>query len=55
METDENELLILFRDGETKKNFARAKKFSGARAGEDFSKFATKKFDKKDVTITERT
>ena len=55
METDENELLILFRDGETKKISRSSKTNSCARAGENFFKFATKKFDKKDVMITERT
>ena len=55
MESDENELLILFRDGETKKISRAPKKFICARAGENFFKFATKKFDKKDVMISERT
>jgi phosphopantothenoylcysteine decarboxylase/phosphopantothenate--cysteine ligase len=55
METDENELLILFRDGETKK-FSRAPKQLLARElVKIFFKFATKMFDKKDVMITERT
>jgi phosphopantothenoylcysteine decarboxylase / phosphopantothenate---cysteine ligase len=54
MESDENELLILFRDGEIKK-FLRAPKRNLARElVKIFSKFATKKFDKKDVMITER-
>jgi phosphopantothenoylcysteine decarboxylase / phosphopantothenate---cysteine ligase len=47
METDENELLILFRDGETKKISRSSKKKSCARAGENFSKFATKSLTKK--------
>jgi len=55
METDENELLILFRDGETKK-ISRAPKRSLARElVKIFLKNATKMFDKKDVMITERT
>jgi len=55
METDENELLILFRDGE-KKKFSRApKQILAHELVKIFSKFATKMFDKKDVMITERT
>ena len=54
METDENELLILFRDGDTKK-ISRAPKKNLSRAlVKIFFKFATKKFDKKDVMISER-
>jgi phosphopantothenoylcysteine synthetase/decarboxylase len=55
METDENELLILFRDGETKKISRAPKKFLARELVKIFLKFATKKFDKKDVMITERT
>ena len=55
METDENELLILFRDGETKKISRAPKKFLARELVKIFSKFATKTFDKKNVTITERT
>jgi phosphopantothenoylcysteine decarboxylase/phosphopantothenate--cysteine ligase len=55
MESDENELLILFRDGEMKKISRAPKKNLARELVEIFFKFATKKFDKKDVTITERT
>jgi phosphopantothenoylcysteine decarboxylase/phosphopantothenate--cysteine ligase len=55
METDENELLILFRDGETKKISRAPKEFLARELVKIFLKFATKKFDKKNVTITERT
>jgi len=55
MESDENELLILFRDGEMKKISRAPKKILARELVEIFLKFATKKFDKKDVTITERT
>jgi phosphopantothenoylcysteine decarboxylase/phosphopantothenate--cysteine ligase len=55
METDENELLILFRDGETKKISRAPKTFLAGELVKIFCKFATKKFDKKDVVITERT
>jgi phosphopantothenoylcysteine decarboxylase / phosphopantothenate---cysteine ligase len=54
MESDENELLILFRDGEIRK-ISRAQKTILARElVKIFSKFATKTFDKKNETITER-
>ena len=55
METDENELLILFRDGEMKKISRAPKKNLACELVKIFFKFATKKFDKKDVMITERT
>ena len=55
METDENELLILFRDGETKKISRAPKTFLARELVKIFSKFATKTFDKKNVMITERT
>ena len=55
METDENELLILFRDGEMKKISRAPKKNLARELVKIFFKFATKRFDKKDVTITERT
>jgi phosphopantothenoylcysteine synthetase/decarboxylase len=55
MESDENELLILFRDGETKKILRAPKKILARELVKNFFKFATKKFDKKDVVITERT
>ena len=54
METDENELLILFRDGEKKKISRAPKKILARELVKIFLKFATKKFDKKDVMITER-
>jgi len=54
METDENELLILFRDGETKK-ISRSPKNILARELVKFFKIRNKKVDKKDVMITERT
>jgi phosphopantothenoylcysteine synthetase/decarboxylase len=54
METDENELLILFRDGETKRIPRAPKTFLARELVKIFSKFATKKFDKKNVVITER-
>ena len=55
MESDENELLILFRDGKIK-NLSRApKKKLGRELVKIFCKFSTKTFDKKNVMITERT
>jgi phosphopantothenoylcysteine decarboxylase / phosphopantothenate---cysteine ligase len=55
METDENELLILFRDGETKKIPRAPKTFLARELVKIFLNFTTKRFDKKDVMITERT
>jgi phosphopantothenoylcysteine decarboxylase/phosphopantothenate--cysteine ligase len=55
METDENELLILFRDGATKKISHAPKKILARELVKIFLKFATKTFDKKNVMITERT
>jgi phosphopantothenoylcysteine decarboxylase / phosphopantothenate---cysteine ligase len=55
MESDENELLILFRNGEMKKIPRAPKKILARELVKVFCKFATKKFDKKYVTITERT
>ena len=55
METDENELLILFCDGETKKISHAPKTFLARELVKIFFKFATKTFDKKNVMITERT
>ena len=55
MESDENELLILFRDGEMKRISRAPKKNLARELVNFFLKFATKKFDKKDVMITERT
>jgi phosphopantothenoylcysteine synthetase/decarboxylase len=54
MESDENELLILCRDGEMR-TFSRAPKEILARElVKIFSEFATKTFDKKNEAITER-
>jgi phosphopantothenoylcysteine decarboxylase / phosphopantothenate---cysteine ligase len=55
LESDENELLILFRDGEMKKISRAPKKILARELVKIFLNFATKKFDKKDVMITERT
>jgi phosphopantothenoylcysteine decarboxylase/phosphopantothenate--cysteine ligase len=55
METDENELVILFRDGETKKISRAPKRILARELVKIFFKFATKTFDKKTVMITERT
>ena len=55
METDENELLILFRDGATKKISHAPKKILARELVKIFLKFATKTFYKKNVMITERT
>jgi phosphopantothenoylcysteine decarboxylase / phosphopantothenate---cysteine ligase len=55
METDENKLLILFRDGEMNKISHAPKENLARELVEIFSKFATKKFDKENVMITERT
>jgi len=55
MESDENELLILFCDGETKKISRAPKTFLARELVKIFCKFATKTFDKKNVMITERT
>ena len=55
MESDENELLIMFRDGERKKISRAPKKILARELVKIFWNFATKKFDKKDVMITEST
>jgi len=55
MESDENELLILFRNGETKRLSRAPKTFLSRELVKIFLKFATKTFDKKNVMITERT
>ena len=55
METDENELLILFRDGERKKISRAPKTFLARELVKIFSKIRNKKFDKNNVMITERT
>ena len=55
MESDENELMILFRDGEMRK-FSRApKRILAHELVKIFLEFATKMFDKKNQMITERT
>jgi phosphopantothenoylcysteine decarboxylase/phosphopantothenate--cysteine ligase len=55
MESDENELMILFRNGEITKISRGPKKNLAHELVKIVSKFATKMFDKKNVTITERT
>ena len=55
MESDENELLILFCDGGTKKISRAPKTFLACDLVKIFCEFATKTFDKKNVMITERT
>jgi phosphopantothenoylcysteine decarboxylase / phosphopantothenate---cysteine ligase len=54
LESDENELVILFRDGQTMKISRAPKKILARELVKIFLKFATKMFDKKDVMITER-
>jgi len=51
MESDVNEVTILFRDGEKKKIFRAPKKNIARDLVKIFSNFATKMFDKKTVTI----
>ncbi len=53
MESDENELLILFRDSEMKKISRASKDFLARELVKIFLEFATKMFDKKNETITE--
>jgi phosphopantothenoylcysteine decarboxylase / phosphopantothenate---cysteine ligase len=55
MENDENELMILFRGGEMKKISRAPKNILARELVKIFSEFATKMFDKKNETITERT
>jgi len=55
MESDENELMILFRHSEIKTLSRAPKKFLARELVKIFSEFATKTFDKKNETITERT
>jgi phosphopantothenoylcysteine decarboxylase/phosphopantothenate--cysteine ligase len=55
MESDENELLILFRDGEMRKISRAPKKILARELVKIFSNFATKMFDKKTELITEPT
>ena len=54
MDSDENELLILFHDGEIKKISRAPKRILARELIKIFSKFATKMFDKKNETVTER-
>jgi phosphopantothenoylcysteine decarboxylase/phosphopantothenate--cysteine ligase len=54
MESDENELIILFRSGETEKISRAPKQILARELVKIFLKLATKMFDKKNVTITER-
>jgi phosphopantothenoylcysteine synthetase/decarboxylase len=54
MESDENELMILFRDGQIRKISRTPKKILARELVKIFSEFATKMFDKKNETITER-
>jgi phosphopantothenoylcysteine decarboxylase / phosphopantothenate---cysteine ligase len=51
MENDMNEVTILFRDGEKKKIYRAPKKIIARELVKIFSNFATKMFDKKNVTI----
>src|SRR5262245_35815796 len=51
MESDENEVTILFRDGEKKKISRAQKEFVARELVKIFSNFATKRFDKKNVMI----
>ena len=55
MESDENELMILFRDSEIRKISRAPKKILAHELVNIFLEFATKTFDKKNVMITERT
>ena len=54
MESDENEVGILFRDGAIRQISRAPKKILARELVKIFSKFATKRFDKKNETITER-
>lgn len=54
MEGDENELMILFRDGEMETISRAPKRFLARELVKIFSKSATKMFDKKNEAITER-
>ena len=51
MESDANEVIILFRDGGKKEIFRAQKKIIARELVKIFSNFATKMFDKKNVTI----
>lgn len=54
MESDENELMILFRDGEIRKFSSAPKTILAHKLVKIFLEFATKTFDKKNEAITER-
>ena len=54
METDLNEVMILFQNGEQKKISRASKKIIARELVKIFANSATKMFDKKNVTITER-
>jgi phosphopantothenoylcysteine synthetase/decarboxylase len=53
MESDENELMILFRDGEMRKFLRAPKKILARELVKIFLEFTTKRFDKKNEMITE--
>ena len=53
MESDENEVTILFRNGEKEKISRASKKNIARELVKIFNKFARKMFDKKNVMITE--
>ena len=55
MENDENELFVMGGGGETQTFLRASKKILARELVKIFSKSATKKFDKKNVTISERT
>lgn len=55
LDSDENEVVILFGDGQKTKISRAPKKIVARELVKIFCKFATKMFDKKDVMITERT
>jgi phosphopantothenoylcysteine decarboxylase/phosphopantothenate--cysteine ligase len=55
LESDENELMILFRDGEMRKLSRAPKKILARELVKIFLEFATIMFDKKNETVTERT
>jgi phosphopantothenoylcysteine synthetase/decarboxylase len=53
MESDENELMILFRDGEMRKFLRAPKRILARELVKIFLEFTTKRFDKKNEMITE--
>ena len=54
MENDRNEVTILFQNGERQKISRAPKKFIARELVKIFQNSATKMFDKKNVTVTER-